>query len=121
TVSVYGGYRLRPTVNLSIHSSYGSGFPIPGYLTMINGAYYLASTRNQVRLGAYERTDFRVNKSWMHAKWKLTLYGELVNLTNKKNYIFESLNEFSAKTGKISVTLDQTFPILPSVGIATEW
>ena len=31
TVNVYGGYRLRPTVNLSVHSGYGSGFPIPGY------------------------------------------------------------------------------------------
>ncbi len=121
TVNIYGGYRLRPTVNLSMHSTYGSGFPIPGYLTMINGTYYLAAARNQVRLSPYERTDFRVNKSWMHAKWKLTLYGELVNLTNKTNYIFESLNGFNTKTGQISVTLDQTFPILPSVGIATEW
>jgi hypothetical protein len=32
TVSVYGGYRPRPTVNLSMHVSYGSGTPIPGYL-----------------------------------------------------------------------------------------
>ncbi len=121
TVNVYGGYRLRPTVNLSIHSNYGSGFPIPGYLNEINGVFFLAPSRNQVRLPAYQRTDFRVNKSWLHAKWKMTFYGELVNLTNRTNYIFESLNGFNTKTGQISVTLDQTFPILPSVGTVIDW
>ena len=33
TVNLYGGYRLKPTVNLSLRWNYGSGFPIPGYLT----------------------------------------------------------------------------------------
>jgi hypothetical protein len=121
TISIYGGYRLRPTVNLSVHSSYGSGFPIPGYLTEIAAVYYLAPARNQIRLPSYERTDFRVNKSWLRAKWKLTLYGELVNLTNRTNYVFESLNGYNTKTGQISITLDKTFPILPSVGTVVEW
>jgi hypothetical protein len=121
TVNVYAGYRLRPTLNLSVHSSYGSGFPIPGYFSEVNGVYFLAPTRNQVRLPAYERTDFRVNKSWLHAKWKLTLYGELVNLTNRTNYIFESVDGYNSKTGQTSITLDKTFPILPSVGTVVEW
>lgn len=121
TVNVFASYRLRPTLNLSLHSSYGSGFPIPGYLIETNGVYYLASSRNQTRLPAYQRTDFRVNKSWLHNQWKLTLYGELLNLTNRTNYIYESLNGYNAKTRQTSVTLDQTFPILPSVGVVAEW
>ena len=76
TISIYGSYRLRPSVNVSIHSSYGSGFPIPGYLTITNGIYFLAAARNQLRIDYYQRTDFRINKSWTRDKWKIALYGE---------------------------------------------
>jgi hypothetical protein len=47
----------------------------------------LTNVRNQLRMEPYSRTDFRVNKSWTHDKWKLTLYGEVINLTNRTNYI----------------------------------
>ncbi len=120
TVNIYGSYRLRPSVNLSLHSSYGSGFPIPGYLTRTNGVYFLAPARNQLRLDYYQRTDIRVNKSWTRDKWKITFYGELINLTNRTNYLFDSLNSYNTKTGQTSVTLDKMLPILPSVGILFE-
>ena len=120
TVNVYGGYRLRPTVNLSLRSSYGSGFPIPGYLTKIGTAYYLTSVRNQLRMNPYSRTDLRVNKSWTRAKWKMTLYGEVVNLTNRTNSIFDSFNGFDSRTGQAFLSLYTAFPVLPSVGILAE-
>lgn len=120
TVNIYGSYRLRPGVNLSLHSGYGSGFPIPGYLTRMSGVYFLAPVRNQLRLDSYQRTDIRVNKSWTRDKWKITLYGELINLTNRTNYLFDSLNSYNTKTGQTSVTLDKMLPILPSVGILFE-
>ena len=120
TVNAYGSYRLKPTVNLSLRWSYGSAFPIPGYLSEVAGVYYLAEALNQVRMPAYQRTDFRVNKAWTHARWKWTLYGEVVNLTNRTNYVFDSLNGYNTKTGVISVTLDKMFPILPSAGIVFE-
>lgn len=124
TVSVYGGYRLRSTVNLSVHASYGSGMPIPGYLSQVGAigtTYFLTASRDQTRFPAYQRADFRVNKSWMHAKWKLTLYGELINMTNRTNYVFESFNSFNSKTGQAFITIDKTFPILPSAGTVVEW
>jgi hypothetical protein len=71
-------------------------------------------------LGTYNRTDVRVNKAWTHDKWKLTLYGEVINLTNRTNYLFESLNSFNTKTGQASVTVDTMFPILPSAGLVFE-
>jgi len=120
TVNVYGGYRFKPTVNLSVHSSYGSGFPIPGFLTEINGVYYLTSVRNQLRIAPYSRTDLRVNKSWTRDKWKLTLYGEVINLTNRTNYLFDSFNGYNTKTFQANITLDTMFPILPSAGIVFE-
>ena len=120
TVNIYGGYRLRPSVNLSVHSSYGSGFPIPGYLRLSGSTYFLGPQRNQLRLAYYQRTDLRINKSWTRRKSKITLYGELVNMTNRTNRIFDSLNSYNTKTGQTSVTVDSMLPILPSVGIVFE-
>jgi hypothetical protein len=120
TFNVYGGYRLKPTVNLSLKFSYGSGFPIPGYLTTSGGLYYLSSERNQLRMEPYLRTDFRVNKSWTKDKWKLTLFGEVINLTNRTNYIFDSFDGYNSRTFQSFLTLDTMFPVLPSAGIVFE-
>ena len=43
----------------------------------------MAASRNQLRLGPYQRLDWRINKSWTKAKYKITLYGEVVNLTDR--------------------------------------
>jgi hypothetical protein len=120
TVNIYGGYRVSPTVNLSLRCSYGSGFPIPGYFRRSGAIYYLAASRNQARLPAYQRTDFRMNKAWTRDRFKVTLYGEIINITNRSNYIFDSLGGYNGKSGQASVRLDKLFPILPSVGIVVE-
>ncbi len=120
TVNLYGGYRLKPTVNLSLRWNYGSGFPIPGFLQKNGSFYNLTSVRNQLRLSPYSRIDFRVNKSWTRDKWKLTLYGEVVNLTNRANYIFDSFDGYNSRTLQSFLTLDTMFPILPSAGIVFE-
>jgi hypothetical protein len=120
TINVYVGYRVRPSVNLSVRSSWGSGFPIPGFLRTLDGNDYLTSVRNSQRLGAYNRTDVRINKAWTRGKWKLTLYGEVINLTNRTNYLFESLNGVNPETGQAYVTVDTMFPILPSAGLVYE-
>jgi hypothetical protein len=125
TVNIYGGFRVRPTVNLSARTSYGSGFPLPGYLSKYeyggNCCYFLASVRNAARMAPYQRTDVRVNKSWMHDRWKFTLYAEVVNLTNHANYYFVGFNGYNSQTGQVSVTMGKTFPTLPSAGMLVEW
>jgi hypothetical protein len=120
TVNIYGGYRLRPSVNLSARLSVGSGFPIPGYFARNGAGYLLAAERNRVRLPTYSRADIRVNKSWTHDKWKLTLYGEVVNLFNRTNYIVDSYNGYNSNTRQAFITLDTMFPILPSAGVMFE-
>lgn len=120
TINVYGSYRLRPTVNLSLKVLYGSGFPIPGYFRMQGTAYYLSSQLNQARLGDYQRTDFRINKAWVKDKWKITLYGEVVNVLNRKNIRFDSFNGYNGTTGLANITLTQLFPILPAAGVVFE-
>jgi hypothetical protein len=120
SVNIYAGYRLRPSVNLSVRSVIGTGFPIPGFLAQVGSNYYLAAQRNATRLSTYQRTDFRVNKNWTRVKWKTTLYGELINLTDQTNYRFDSFNGYTTSTHQAYITLDKLFPILPSVGVVVE-
>ena len=125
TINVYGSYRLRPSVSLSIRETYGSGFPLPGYLRPADGyleedgqSMYVTSARNRWRLGPYQRIDLRINKSWAHRRWMTTLYAEVMNLTNKTNYRFDSVDAYGG--GGAWVVLDRMFPILPSVGVVFE-
>ncbi|MFB3826873.1 MAG: carboxypeptidase regulatory-like domain-containing protein [Bryobacteraceae bacterium] len=120
TISVYGSYRVRSSVNVSAKWMYGSGFPIPGFLRQEGARYFLAPERNMLRLGPYHRTDVRVNKSWAYDRWKLTLYGEVVNVANRRNFRFDSFNGYNTRTGQANITLDRMFPVLPSVGLAFE-
>jgi hypothetical protein len=57
---------------------------------------------------------------WPRDKWKITLYGELLNLTNRTNYRFDSYDNYNNRTGQVSLTLDKMFPILPTAGIVIE-
>lgn len=125
TINAYGSYRLRPTVNLSIRETFGSGFPLPGYLRPVDGklkadgqGMYLTEERNRWRLPPYQRIDIRINKSWAHRRWMTTLYGEVINLTNRSNYRFDSVDAYG--DGGAWVVLDKMFPILPSVGVVFE-
>ncbi len=125
TVNAYATYRIRPSVNLSARWTYGSGFPAPGYLSVIGPAedenFYLASERNRVRIGPYQRVDVRVNKTWSHETHSTTLYAEVMNVINKSNYRFGSLDGYRTTDHFAYVTVDQMFPILPSVGVVFAW
>jgi hypothetical protein len=98
----FRSWRLRPTVNLSLKGLYGSGYPLPGFFRLQGGLYYLAESRNAVRLDAYSRIDARINKAYVFDRWKLTLYGEVINLLNRSNYRFDSFGG-TTPTGRASV------------------
>ncbi len=121
SVNVYLGYRVRPTVNLSTRCIYGSGFPIPGFLRRQGDRYFLDAQRNTLRLDSYHRADFRINKAFVFDRWKLTLYGEVINLLNHANYRFDSFNGYNSRTGQAFITLDKMFPVIPSAGLVLEF
>ncbi len=121
TMNVYLGYRIRPTVNLSTRWIYGSGFPIPGFLRRDGTRYFLADQRNNLRLDPYHRADVRINKAYVFDRWKLTLYGEVVNVFDRANYRFDSFSGYNARTGQASINLDKMFPVLPSAGLMLEF
>jgi hypothetical protein len=124
TIGAYASYRIRPTINLSARWTYGSGFPLPGYYQLykfpIGPDYRLSSERNSFRIGPYQRLDMRVNKVWAHRAWKTTLYGEVMNVTNRANYRFDSMDGYYPSQRLAYITIDKMFPILPSVGVVFE-
>lgn len=121
TINAYGGYRIRPSVNLISKWEYGSGFPIPGFFQKVGDQYYISAERNRARIDPYLRADFRINKSYSFDKWKMTVYGEVVNLLNHNNYRFDSYNGYNPRTGQAYLSFSKMFPVLPSAGIAFDF
>jgi hypothetical protein len=107
TLNVFGSYRISPTVHVSGKFVFGSGFPIP-------------MNFNLSKLGDYQRLDVRAEKDWPFTRWKLALYGEVLNVTNHNNprYFYTSINQ---NTGAESVVTGQGLPIVPTAGLAFEF
>ncbi len=121
TFNGYLSYRLSSSINLSAKLSYGSGFPVPGFLTFQNGLYYIGAERDLVRLPDYQRLDLRMNKSKVLRHGKMTLFVEGVNVLNHENYRFDSYNGYDGNTKQAYISLSEMFPILPSAGATFEF
>ncbi|MGO8933623.1 MAG: carboxypeptidase regulatory-like domain-containing protein [Terracidiphilus sp.] len=103
TLNLFANYRLTPTLNLGGKFLFGSGYPVP------------TSEFDSVRLGDYQRLDVRAEKDWAFRRWKLALYGELLNATDHYNpRYFYTDNSGSVVTG-------QGLPITPTAGVAFEF
>jgi hypothetical protein len=107
TLNVFASYRLYPTVHISGKWLFGSGFPVP-------------SQNNALRLSNYQRLDTRAEKDWAFHRWKLALYGEVLNLTdhNNRRYFYSA---YDPNTGKLTVATGQGLPITPTAGVAFEF
>ena len=122
TLNAFGSYRLSPTLNLSGKFMFGSGYPIPsGTYVQLGNGQFIATGINTARLGAYQRLDIRADKDWAFQQWKLTLYGEVLNLTNHYNGRFAYESGIDPKTGKVLVKTLEGLPITPTVGIVAQF
>lgn len=122
TLNVFAMYRLRPSLNLSGKFLYGSGFPIPsGTFVQLGNGQFLATGINNERLGTYARLDLRTDKDWAFQKWKLTLYGEVLNVTNHYNGRFAYESGIDPTTGRALVKTLQGLPITPTVGLVFQF
>lgn len=120
-VNTYVSFRLTPSINLSARYTYGSNFPVPGFLRAgANGTYFLDSRRNQVRLPAYHRADVRINQSFQWGKWRGTFFAEVMNLTNHDNFRYDSFGGYTAQTRQAYPRFDKLFPIIPAAGLMFE-
>lgn len=119
--NAFAMYRLRPTVNLSGKFLYGSGFPVPsGTYLQIGNTYQLLGL-NTVRLGTYARLDLRADKDWAFKRWKVTLYGELLNTTNHDNRRYYTAGAINPATGQTEVNTLQGLPVTPTAGLVFQF
>jgi hypothetical protein len=114
SLNVFATYRLKPTVNLSAKFLYGSGFPTLSGLALNSSG----ELRPDDRLPAYLRADFRADKCWAFRRWKMTLYGEVLNLTNHDNQIFSYLQ---AEPNGQTLHTRRALPVTPTAGLAFEF
>jgi Carboxypeptidase regulatory-like domain/TonB-dependent Receptor Plug Domain len=118
TLNAFASYRISPSVRLSAKFLYGSGFPIPsGTIVTIEGRPQLVGW-NATRLSDYQRLDLRAEKDWAFRKWKLALYGEMLNLTNHYNPRY---TQNGSNGGSKNVITEQGLPITPTAGVAFEF
>jgi hypothetical protein len=119
TFNIYATYRLKPTLNLSAKYRYGSNFPVPAFLLVQGESVTLISERNQSRPPVYSRLDVRANKAFHFDRWKLTLYGEVLNVLGHKNTRYttqmDTVNRF------VSFDKETMFPLLPIAGLRVEF
>jgi hypothetical protein len=121
-VNAYASYRLTPSINLSARLNAQSGAPVPGYFEVTDFATltsHVIDQRNTSRFPWYQRLDLRVNKSYVHARWKATLYAEILNTTNHPNYRLSGLGGNYLDTA--TVHFSRTAPLIPSVGFSVDF
>jgi len=122
TVTVYGSMRLSQTLNVSLKYRYGSGFPVPGfYRSPAPGIYFLSDERNTLRPDGYGRLDLRANKAWLFRSWKLTLFGEVLNVLDRENVRYNGQDGIDFRTGRVFLSTDTLFPLLPSLGVTVDF
>jgi hypothetical protein len=115
-VNAFGMYRLRPSINLSGKVLFGSGYPARTGLEFTSNGWQVVPV---VRLPDYLRVDLRCDKSWAFSRWKMTLYSEVINLTDHDNRIIDSVT--SDSTGKVVIKTESALPITPTVGVVFEF
>jgi hypothetical protein len=121
SLNIFATYRLRPSLNLSGKWLYGSGYPIPSGSFVLVAGQYVPVGLNSTRLGNYDRLDLRIDKDWAFARWKLTLYGEVLNLTNHYNARYAYTSGVDPNTGLAQVKTLQGLPITPTAGLAFQF
>jgi Carboxypeptidase regulatory-like domain len=119
TVNVFGAYRLTPTVNVSGKWIYGSGFSLSQLTFRPVGTIFVPTVIPVAPFQSFQRLDLRASKSWAFTRSKLTLYGEVLNLTNRENRRILSVS--IGQNGEALVRTDKGVPIAPAVGLAFEF
>jgi hypothetical protein len=100
---------------------YGSGYPLPGWLTQRDGQYFASDKPSWVSMPDYARLDVRVDKTFTMRSRKLTLAMELINATNHHNMRFIGYDNYDPITNRVFIVLDRALPVLPTAGLTFEF
>lgn len=122
-LSALGSYELGSGWSLGARYRFVSGNPdtpvLGGIRDMVTGDWAAVyGENNSTRLPSFHQVDVRVDKTWTLDLWKLTLYLDVQNATNRGNveaYLYKydfDPSERQAITG---------LPVLPILGVQGEW
>ena len=120
TLNTYVAYRWSSRTSLSARMRYGSNFPIRGYIGSAQPGYILSEQRNGLRLPTYARLDIRADRAFTYRKSRLTLFMELINVTNREN-VRPSSPGVNIVTRRVFEPSETTFPLLPVAGVLIEF
>jgi len=98
----------------------GTNLPAPGYYVEEGGEYFVAASRNTLRLPTYSRVDLRGNRTFNWSRKRLTLFVEVINLLNRDNVRFNPPG-VNSTTRRVSNLFESLIPIVPSAGILIEF
>ncbi len=118
-------YRLTPTWEIGVKWQYRTGNPYTPVLDAIlqtdprNGeSIYIPiyAETNSGRLPPYHRLDMKLSKAFRFKSWEMSLFLELLNAYNRKNLLEFSYSDDYTEKNEI-----YQFPIIPYLGITTEF
>ena len=121
-LNLYGGYRVRPSINVSARFNYSTGTPVPGYFSVsdfMSETSQVSNVRNASQFPSYQRLDVRVNKSIVIKGWKMTAYAEVMNATNHQN--FRNMGFSGNFKDQAFPHFGSTLPRIPSVGVSIDF
>jgi hypothetical protein len=118
TFNAFATYRLTSSVNVGAKFIYGSGFPVAQTFQQVGNSFIPG---DPVRLAAYTRLDARIDKSLAYARWKVTIHGEVLNVTNHSNLRFITEEGVDPFTGRAIIRTEQGLRITPTVGVSFEF
>src|SRR5436190_135565 len=120
TLNAYGLYRVTHRFRLAGKLRIGSNTPAIGYWTERNGAYFVASDRNTLRVPLYSRLDVRANRTFNWEKKRLTLFIEVLNALGRDNVRYETPG-VNPRTYQAFGIFSSMIPFVPSAGILIEF
>ena len=121
-LTVLGTWTFNPRWSLGGRFRLVSGnptTPVTGSLLDASSGTYvpLYGAVNTERLPAFAQFDVRVDRTWTFRTWKLGLYLDVQNATNRANAEGYSYNyDYSAPPQPVT-----GLPILPILGVQGEW
>lgn len=119
TVNVFVEDRLSYRTAISMKVRTGSSPPLPGYFTGTTDDLFVGDLRNQVRLPTYLRIDARANRTYTFNRRRLTLFLEVINLTNRRN--LGVADGFVRSNLQALSYTEKLIPWLPSIGMLIEF
>jgi TonB dependent receptor/Carboxypeptidase regulatory-like domain len=119
-VNVFGMYRLSDRMSVAGTFRAGSNFPIPAYLAARDGALFVGSERNRIRLPAYARLDLRADRAFFVQGRRVTFFLEVLNVLNRTNLGLAS-GFIRQSTGEAIGFTSELFPRRASAGIQIDF